>query len=92
MKKAKHGDENGMCVLDESIKCDDCGECDLCDLDPSKICNNCGACLDQYNTNEKGYVEIPIDKVDMTGANPSLEDFYAYMGLEDEEDDDDDKG
>ena len=42
-----------MCVLDETIKCDGCGECDRCDLDPNKICDNCGACLDAYNTNEK---------------------------------------
>lgn len=89
MKKTIHGDENGMCVLDETVPCDDCGECDLCDLDPNKICDNCGKCLDQYNTNEKGYVEIPIDKIDMTGAEDavSLDDFYHMMGLDDEDDD-----
>jgi len=91
MKKNKHGDENGKCVLDEEKICDDCGECDMCDLDPSKICDNCGACIDQYNTNEKGYIDIPIDKIDMTGAEPSLDDFYEMMGLKEEEDDDDDK-
>ena len=87
MKDIKHGDKNGMCVLDESIKCDDCGECDRCDIDPSKICDNCGACLDAYNTNEKGFVEVPIDKIDVSGGNPTLEDFYESMGLTDEEDD-----
>ena len=45
MEKIKHGDENGMCILDETIKCDDCGECDRCDLDPNKICDNCGKCI-----------------------------------------------
>ena len=71
MTVRKHGDENGMCVLDETLKCDNCGECDRCDLDPSKICDNCGACLNEYNTNEKGFVEIPIDKIDTSGASPS---------------------
>ena len=41
MEERKYGDENGMCVLDETIKCDGCGECDRCDLDPNKICDNC---------------------------------------------------
>ena len=86
MNKTTHGDKNGMCVLDETMKCDDCGECDRCDIDPSKICDNCGACLDAYNTNEKGFVEIPVDKIDMGTA--SLEDFYTSMGLEDEDEDD----
>ena len=81
------GDDNGKCVLDEYKKCDDCGECDLCDLDPTKICNNCGACIDEFNTNEKGFVEIPIDKIDLSGAEPSLDDFYKSMGLDDEDDD-----
>ena len=85
-----HGDENGMCVLDETLPCTNCGECDLCDLDPTKICDNCGKCLDHYNTNEKGYVEIPIDKVDLTGAEVSLDDFYKSMGLDDDDKDFDD--
>lgn len=82
----KHGDAQGMCVLEDNKKCNNCGECDRCDLDPSKICDNCGACISEYNTNEKGFVEIPIDKIDMTGGEPSLEDFYKMYGLEDEED------
>lgn len=89
MKTGIHGDENGMCVLDETKSCTDCGECDLCDLDRSKICDNCGKCLDEYNTDEKGYVKIKIDKIDMTGANPSLEDFYKEMGLDKDDDGDD---
>lgn len=88
MRKTIHGDENGMCVLDETKACDDCGECDVCDLDPNKICDNCGACLDHYNTNEKGFVEIPIDKIDMTGADVPLEDFFKMMGLDDDDEDD----
>ncbi len=89
MKKTIHGDENGYCVLDETKECDDCGECDRCDIDPNKICDNCGKCLDQYNTNSKGFIEIPIDKIDMSNANISLNDFYKQMGLEDEDDESD---
>ena len=84
----KHGDKNGMCVLEDDKKCNDCGECDRCDLDPTKICDNCGACISEFNTNEKGFVEIPIDRIDMTGGEPSLEDFYKMYGLEDENDED----
>lgn len=84
--KIKHGDEHGMCVLEDDKKCNDCGECDRCDLDPSKICDNCGACISEYNTNEKGFVEIPIDKIDMTAGEPSLDDFYKMYGLDDDED------
>ena len=82
-----YGDKDGNCILYDGEKCTACGECDRCDLDPSKICDNCGACLDSYNTNEKGFVEIPIDKIDLSGAQPTLDDFYKSMGLEDEDDD-----
>ena len=34
-----------MCVLDDSKRCDDCGECQRCDLDPNKICDNCMKCV-----------------------------------------------
>ena len=88
--KMKHGDKNGMCVLEDDKKCNDCGECDRGDLDPSKIWDNCGACISEYNTNEKGFIEIPIDRIDMSGAEPSLEDFYKMYGLEDDEDEDND--
>ena len=57
----------------------------VCDLDPTKICDNCGACISEYNTNEKGFVEIPIDKIDMTAGEPSLEDFYKMYGLDDDD-------
>ena len=87
MRKTFHGDENGRCVLDETRDCTDCCECDKCDLDPSKNCDNCGKCLDTYNTNEKGFIEIPIDRIDMSGGEPTLEDFYKQMGLDDEDDD-----
>lgn len=88
MKNRIHGDENGMCVLDESKSCTECGQCDMCDLDPNKVCDNCGACLNQYNTDEKGYVKIKIDKIDTSGANPTLEDFYKELGLKDDDEDD----
>ena len=87
VRKTIHGDENGMCVLDETKYCNDCGECDRCDIDPTKICDNCGKCLDSYNTNSKGFVEVPIDKIDMSGAVPTLEDFYKELGLDKDEED-----
>ncbi|MBQ3669357.1 MAG: hypothetical protein II920_09065 [Clostridia bacterium] len=34
-----------MCVLDEEVECDNCGECLRCDLDPGKICDNCMKCV-----------------------------------------------
>ena len=89
MRRTIHGDENGMCVLEDGVNCSDCGECDKCDLNEKKICDNCGACIDQYNTNEKGFVEIPIEKIDLTGVDVPLEEFYKMMGLEDDDDDDD---
>ena len=88
MKNITHGDKNGKCVLNETMNCNNCGECDRCDIDPNKICDNCGACLDAYNTNEKGFIEIPIDKIDMYGENPTLDDFYKSLGLDDEDDND----
>ena len=88
MKTKFHGDENGMCVLDETKTCNDCGECDRCDIDPTKICDNCGKCLDSYNTNSKGFVEIPIDKIIMDeNTDATLEAFYKQMGLDSEDDD-----
>lgn len=87
MSKNIHGDENGMCVLEDNKYCNDCGECDRCDIDPSKICDNCGKCLDEYNTNSKGFVEVPIDKIIMQNSDVSLEHFYKEFGLEDVEDD-----
>ena len=76
------------CVLDETLSCTHCGECLLCDLDSSKFCDNCGKCLDTYNTDEKGYVTIKIDKIirDETAAQPTLEELYKQYGLDDDED------
>ena len=84
-----HGDKDGMCVLDETKYCNDCGDCDRCDIDPTKICDNCGKCLDEYNTNSKGFIEVPIDKIDMGGISPTLEDFYKELGLDQDDDEDD---
>ena len=80
--------ENKKCILDDNKICDNCGECDKCDLDPNKICDNCGKCLDEYNTDEKGFVHVPIDKI-IAGDEASLEDFYTMAGLVDEEDEED---
>ena len=77
------------CVLDPEKKCNGCKECLLCDLDPNKLCDNCGKCLDSFNTDEKGFVSIKIDKIitDINEEETSLEDLYKQYGLngEDEE-------
>lgn len=72
-----------ICVLDGVSICTNCGHCLMCDLDPNKICDNCGKCLDTFNTDEKGYVKINIDKVDTTGVK--VEDFYRSIGLDEDE-------
>ena len=63
-------------------------EDDYCDLDDTKICDNCGKCLDIYNTDEKGFVQIGIDKIDST-SGLSLDDLYKMYGLDDEDDEKD---
>lgn len=75
------------CVLDPDKKCNGCKECLMCDLDPNKICNNCGKCIDFFNTDEKGYVSIKVDKV-ITDADEStsLDDLLKQYGLDDEDD------
>lgn len=56
---------------------------DTCDIDPSKICDNCMKCLDIYNTDKEGFVQIKVDKID-TSKN-TLEDFYMMYGLNDDD-------
>ena len=80
-----------MCELDETKVCVHCGACDVCDLDPNKICDNCGKCLDEYITDEKGFVKVDIEKI-LTGEGSSLEDFYLMGGLLDDEEDECDCG
>ena len=75
-----------ICVLDEVSPCDHCGECFLCDIDPDKICDNCGKCIDQIKTDDKGYAQIKIDKIDASGAE--LDEFYRAAGVDDVDDDD----
>ena len=75
-----------VCVLDDQEKCVHCGECFICDIDPDKLCDNCGKCVDEFKTDEKGYVDIKIDKIDSTGAD--VHEFYKLAGLDDEDDDD----
>lgn len=53
-----------------------------CDLDPSKICDNCGKCLDIYNTDKEGFVQIQIDKIDK--GDSSLSDLYKMYGLDED--------
>lgn len=80
-----------MCVLEENRPCVNCGACDVCDLDPTKICDNCGKCLDTLSTNEKGFVEIPVDKIIMgESEDDELESLLKLYGLDDEEDADED--
>lgn len=77
-----------MCVLEDGVRCTNCGACDMCDLDPNKICDNCGKCLDMLNTNEKGFVEVPIDKIIMgENADEELNQLLSLYGLDDEDED-----
>ena len=48
-----------ICILDETKKCSNCGECEYCDINPEKICDNCGKCID---SNEE-YARIKIDRI-----------------------------
>ena len=75
------------CVLDETQGCTHCGECLLCDLDPTKFCDNCGKCLDSYNTDEKGFVKIKIDKVIRPQNDEmTLDELYKAYGLDGDDD------
>jgi len=76
-----------MCVLEDDKVCTNCGACDMCDLDPTKVCDNCGKCLDILETDEKGYVHVPVDKIITDSDDMSVEDFYAMYGLDDEDED-----
>jgi len=74
-----------MCVLEEGQICTNCGACDMCDLDPNKVCDNCGKCLDTLETDEKGYVHVPVDKIIMDDDETTLEEFYQMYGLDDDD-------
>lgn len=76
-----------MCVMEDNAICTNCGSCDMCDLDPTKVCDNCGKCLDILETDEKGYVHVPVDKIITESDDMSVEDFYAMYGLDDEDED-----
>ncbi len=71
------------CILEPEYPCTLCGACLYCDLDENKLCNNCGKCLDSYNTDDKGFVKIKVDKI--IKQEPTLEDFYKQLGLEGDE-------
>lgn len=55
-----------MCVLDEDVPCDNCGECLKCDLDPNKICDNCMKCVNsegaEYRAIKITGIELPDQK------------------------------
>ena len=75
------------CILDPDLVCVGCKECLMCDINPEKYCDNCGACLDNYNTDEKGFVSIPIDKIIKDENSDeeydiSLEDLLKHYGLD----------
>ncbi len=75
-----------MCILEDGVVCTNCGACDMCDLDPEKICDNCGKCLDELNTNEKGFVEVPIDKIIMGESEEAeLDQLLALYGLDEDD-------
>lgn len=83
-KSVKHSYK--MCVLEEGKPCVNCGACDMCDLDPTKICDNCGKCLDQLVTNDKGFIEIPVDKIIMgESEEDELDSLIKLYGLDDDE-------
>ena len=75
-----------MCELEENKICTNCGACDMCDLDPTKVCDNCGKCLDYLETDEKGYVHVPVDKIITDQSEMSLDDLYSLYGLDDQDD------
>ena len=78
-----------MCILEDGVRCTNCGACDMCDLDPDKICDNCGKCLDTLQTDEKGFVKVPIDKIIMgENSDAELEQLLALYGLDDQDDED----
>ena len=54
-----------------------------CDIDPSKICDNCMMCLDSFNTDKQGFVQIKVDGIDK--SNLKLDDLYKMYGLDDDE-------
>ncbi len=57
-----------MCVLDETKKCNNCGECSRCDLDPSKICDNCGKCIESEADSRAIYIDgIIMNEADFPG-------------------------
>ena len=80
-----------MCVLEDGVRCTNCGACDMCDLDPEKVCDNCGKCLDTLNTNEKGFVEVPVDKIIMGEGVDELNQLYAMYGLLDDDEDEEEE-
>ncbi len=76
-----------MCVLEDGVRCNNCGACNMCDLDPNKVCDNCGKCLDELTTDEKGYVHVPIDKIILNNDDAELDALLAAYGLSDDEED-----
>lgn len=48
-----------LCVLDETMVCNECGECSRCDLDPDKICDNCMRCI----KSDADYLAVEIDEI-----------------------------
>jgi len=76
--------ERKECILDPDLPCVYCGECLMCDLEENKLCNNCGKCIDSINTDEKGFVKVPIDKI-IRDDNIQLEDLLKQYGLDDDE-------
>lgn len=77
--------EREFCELDPYEKCTYCGDCLMCDIDPKKICNNCGKCLDEFKTDEKGFVSIKVDKIIREG-DVSLDDLFKQYGLDSDDD------
>lgn len=85
-EKVKKEPETWQEVLQEELYE---SEDDYCDLDSKKICDNCGKCIQQMiesRINDKGFAEIPIDKVTLDKI--SYDDFIKSVGLDDDKDED----
>lgn len=52
-----------------------------CDLGYDKDCDNCCKCLNEFSTDDKGYLQIKIDKVN---TDLPLEELYKLYGLDDD--------
>lgn len=58
-----------QCLLDESMLCNECGDCTRCDLDENKECDNCMRCV----KSDADYLAVEIDEIIEDGDAPDEE-------------------